>query len=164
MKPRAKKGFLVGYNSRNIYRILLLEEEMVIGTRDVTFDETLSLDDQQELVPEDESIPLIDFSMVPLSYGIVCDTENPLLRNSEPDSQENDNSNFKMETQVSLEEIKKLGDESKERNSLKVLAKDLHKPNDRAAIDPNNIISEKKDTKENAESKGTRTRCTRYIF
>ncbi|KAI0992828.1 hypothetical protein K3495_g15356, partial [Podosphaera aphanis] len=29
MKPRAKSGFLVGYNSRNIYRILLLEEEMV---------------------------------------------------------------------------------------------------------------------------------------
>ncbi|KAI0994137.1 hypothetical protein K3495_g14047 [Podosphaera aphanis] len=96
-----------------------------------------------ELVPEDKSIPIIDFSIVPLSYGIVFDTENPLLRNSEPDSQENDDSNFKVETQVSLEEFKKLGDESKERNSLKVLAKNLHKPNDRAAIDPNKIISEK---------------------
>ena len=46
MRPREKAGFLVGYNSRNIYRILLLDEEIVIGTRDVTFDETLILKDK----------------------------------------------------------------------------------------------------------------------
>lgn len=30
MRPRAKKGYLVGYNSRDIYRILFSEEQVVI--------------------------------------------------------------------------------------------------------------------------------------
>lgn len=38
MKPRASGESLIGYNSRNIYRILLLDEELVTGTRDVVFD------------------------------------------------------------------------------------------------------------------------------
>ena len=83
---RAKKGYLVGYNSRNIYRILLLEEETVIGTRDVTFNESLFLGDQQESTSENEIVPLIDFSMIPSNYSIVYDLENPSIRNNEPNS------------------------------------------------------------------------------
>lgn len=64
MRPRAKRGFLVGYNYRNIYRILLLDEEIVIGTRDVIFNKNFFLDDHQEQEAEEDSIPIIDFKMI----------------------------------------------------------------------------------------------------
>ena len=38
MLPRAHIGYLVGYNSRNIYRIWIPSKKRVIRTRDVTFD------------------------------------------------------------------------------------------------------------------------------
>ena len=38
MDPRAHIGYLVGYDSRNIYRIWIPSKKRVIRTRDVTFD------------------------------------------------------------------------------------------------------------------------------
>ncbi|KAI0991559.1 hypothetical protein K3495_g16628 [Podosphaera aphanis] len=38
MLPRAHIGYLVGYDSRNIYRIWIPSKKRVIRTRDVTFD------------------------------------------------------------------------------------------------------------------------------
>ncbi|KAI0991201.1 hypothetical protein K3495_g16986, partial [Podosphaera aphanis] len=86
MKPRAKSGFLVGYNSRNIYRILLLEEEMVIGTRDVIFNETQFYEDKPAS-PEDEGIPLIDFLISSPVPDLIFDIEDLPIRNNEPNSQ-----------------------------------------------------------------------------
>ena len=39
MLPRAYIGYLVGYDSRNIFRIWILSRNQVIRIRDVTFDE-----------------------------------------------------------------------------------------------------------------------------
>jgi hypothetical protein len=39
LDPRAYIGYLVGYNSTNIYRIWILYKGIVISTRDVIFDE-----------------------------------------------------------------------------------------------------------------------------
>ncbi|KAI0998917.1 hypothetical protein K3495_g9279 [Podosphaera aphanis] len=93
MKPRAKTGFLVGYNSCNIYRILLLDEEVVIGTRDVTFDEARFLTDHYEPTAEDDLIPIINFIMIPPTPEITFDIEEILIRNYEPNSQTNDELN-----------------------------------------------------------------------
>lgn len=40
LAPRAYIGYLVGYNSTNIYRIWIPSRDEVVRTRDVTFDET----------------------------------------------------------------------------------------------------------------------------
>ena len=39
LDPRAYIGYLVGYNSTNIYRIQILYKGIIISTRDVIFDE-----------------------------------------------------------------------------------------------------------------------------
>ncbi|KAI1006666.1 hypothetical protein K3495_g1554 [Podosphaera aphanis] len=98
MKPRANTGFLAGYNSRNIYRILLLDKEVVIGTRDVVFDETLFFDNEQQPILDEELIiiPLIDFQMISSVSDIIVDEDDPApIRNNEPDSYTNDNEIFK---------------------------------------------------------------------
>jgi hypothetical protein len=41
LKPRAHIGYLVGYDSTNIFRIWIPSKKQIIRTRDVTFDETL---------------------------------------------------------------------------------------------------------------------------
>ena len=41
LKPRAHIGYLVGYDSTNIFRIWIPSKQRVIRTRDVTFDKTL---------------------------------------------------------------------------------------------------------------------------
>ena len=41
LEPRAHIGYLVGYESTNIYRIWIPSESRVVATRDVTFNETL---------------------------------------------------------------------------------------------------------------------------
>jgi hypothetical protein len=38
LDPRAHIGYLIGYNSTNIYRIWILYKGIVISTRDVIFD------------------------------------------------------------------------------------------------------------------------------
>jgi len=40
LRPRAQIGYLIGYNSSNIFRIWIPEELKVVVTRDVTFDES----------------------------------------------------------------------------------------------------------------------------
>jgi len=37
LDPRAHIGYLVGYNSTNIYRIWILYKDIIISTRDVIF-------------------------------------------------------------------------------------------------------------------------------
>jgi hypothetical protein len=44
LKPRAHIGYLVGYDSTNIFRIWIPSKKKVIRTRDVTFNETLFYD------------------------------------------------------------------------------------------------------------------------
>ena len=44
LKPRAHIGYLVGYDSSNIFRIWVPSKKQVVRTRDVTFDETLFYD------------------------------------------------------------------------------------------------------------------------
>jgi hypothetical protein len=44
LNPRAWIGYLVGYASSNIYRIWVPQENKVISTRDVTFDERQTFD------------------------------------------------------------------------------------------------------------------------
>ena len=40
LHARAEIGYLIGYENQNTYRIWIPAKEKVIGTRDVTFDET----------------------------------------------------------------------------------------------------------------------------
>ena len=48
LQPRAHIGYLVGYESSNIYRVWIPSERKVILTRDVTFDETLFYDSKEK--------------------------------------------------------------------------------------------------------------------
>ncbi|KAI0992165.1 hypothetical protein K3495_g16021, partial [Podosphaera aphanis] len=149
MRPRAKTGFLVGYNSRNIYRILLLDEEIVIGTRDVTFDETRFVSDHDELTTENYSIPVIDFTMTTLIPDITFDIEDFPIRNNEPNSQTNDDSNDAERS--SIPENTSKSDShvcpiSSDRSTpspqveLDGINKRIHPKVDRCAIDESNII------------------------
>ena len=58
LEPRAHIGYLVGYDSRNIYRIWIPSKGEVIRTRDVTFDENTfySLDDVDGALVEQEEL------------------------------------------------------------------------------------------------------------
>jgi len=47
LEPRAHIGYLVGYNSTNIFRIWVPSEKKVIATRDVTFNETRFYDPEE---------------------------------------------------------------------------------------------------------------------
>lgn len=66
---------------------------MAIGTRDVTFDEETFYDGDELFTQEEEITPLIDFSMIPLIPSIVFESENPPIRNNEPNSHTNDDEN-----------------------------------------------------------------------
>jgi hypothetical protein len=44
LRPRAQIGYLVGYNSSNIFRIWVPQDKKVIETRDVTFNESMKYD------------------------------------------------------------------------------------------------------------------------
>ena len=63
LEPRAHIGYLVGYSSRNIYRIWIPSKKQVIRIRDVTFDENthyeLSDVDAGQLVQEQELLQAI---------------------------------------------------------------------------------------------------------
>lgn len=87
MRQRAKTEFLVGYKSRYIYRFLLLDEEMGVGTRDVIFDETLFSHSQANITPNDDAIPIIDFKMVSDISDFVLDNSDNRIRNNESGSQ-----------------------------------------------------------------------------
>jgi hypothetical protein len=47
LDPRAHIGYLIGYDSTNIYRVWILHKEVVISTRDVIFDETTFFDNKR---------------------------------------------------------------------------------------------------------------------
>ncbi|KAI0996919.1 hypothetical protein K3495_g11263 [Podosphaera aphanis] len=162
MKPRAKTGFLVGYNSRNIYRILLLDEEVVIGTRDVIFDENLFLFNRQEPTVEDDSITVIDFTMTTPVPDITLDIEDVPIRNNEPNIQTNDDDKSSLTlTSQSEKYIKTESSISVNLESEVLPEKESCADNethwrklDRCAIDENNILTSKRIRKksEKAES------------
>ena len=52
LEPRAQIGYLLGYDSSNIFRIWIPQEHRVIATRDVTFDESRKYD------PDDHTFEL----------------------------------------------------------------------------------------------------------
>ena len=47
LEPRAHIGYLVGYDSTNIFRVWIPSEERVVATRDVTFQETVFYDPKE---------------------------------------------------------------------------------------------------------------------
>jgi len=55
-EPRAAIGYLVGYDSSNIFRIWIPETDRVIRTRDVIFDESIIYDPQRKEVPITQEI------------------------------------------------------------------------------------------------------------
>ena len=59
MEARAFIGYLVGYDSTNIFRIWIPSKQKVISTRDVTFKESLFYD-SKEMDAEDEIYEEID--------------------------------------------------------------------------------------------------------
>lgn len=76
LRPRAHVGFLVGYDSTNIYLIWIPSRRKVIRTRDVTFDEIAFYHpgeiDQAQLLTEPFlydtlDIPPMDYSIIELS-------------------------------------------------------------------------------------------------
>ena len=82
LKSRAHIGYLVGYDSTNIFRIWIPSKKQVIRTRDVTFDETLfydpgTLDITQQLQVEAEQvIEVVDMaSSQPLIDRLDLDTD-----------------------------------------------------------------------------------------
>lgn len=160
MKPRAKTGFLVGYNSRNIYRILLLDEEVVIGTRDVVFDETLFSFNQQEPTMEDESMPVIDFTMVRTVPDIFFDIEDIPIRNNEPNSQTNDDDQSSLNSNIQSDEHNKTESSTFTNVEPKALSrkdictnKEAHSQKfDRCAIDESNILTSKRSRKKSEKA------------
>ena len=59
LAPRAAIGYLVGYNSTNIFRIWIPGQKRVITTRDVTFDEGegfTSEDQESQISPAIEQV------------------------------------------------------------------------------------------------------------
>ncbi len=52
LAERAHIGFLVGYDSTNIFRVWLPSKDYVIATRDVTFDESLRYDPRGQLLDD----------------------------------------------------------------------------------------------------------------
>ena len=69
LDARVDLGYLVGYNSRNIWRIWRPKDNVVLRSRDVKFDETSLYDPSDSLTPLDElaSIPEI-LDLVDSSY------------------------------------------------------------------------------------------------
>ena len=77
MHPRAQIGYLVGYESRNIFRIWIPSKWEVIATRDVTFNEDIFFDPEQIEKIDGMKVPINDF--FPIDIGsIQTDTEKEL--------------------------------------------------------------------------------------
>jgi hypothetical protein len=52
LNPRAHIGYLVGYDSTNIFRVWIPHKGIVISTRDVIFDESTFFEGEKEDQPE----------------------------------------------------------------------------------------------------------------
>ena len=85
--------------------------------------------------------------MIPSSYSIVYDLENPSIRNNEPNSQiTDDDHDIDHQKKVNLEASKDSYDKTDEPGAS--TPSQIHKNLiDRTAIDPTNIISEKRSRK-----------------
>ena len=72
LEPRAHIGFLVGYDSTNIYRIWIPSQQKVIRTKDVTFDESKFYDpsefDAAHRYNVSELVEVIEFAHEAPSY------------------------------------------------------------------------------------------------
>jgi len=82
LRARAAIGYLVGYENQNTYRIWIPSLEKVIGTRDITFDETkfFKLDkDQQQLQNEVEVINFDEIELEPQVRPISEEEEQWLM-------------------------------------------------------------------------------------
>jgi hypothetical protein len=81
LDPRAFVGYLVGYESTNIYRIWIPSKNRVLTTRDVTFDETARYDPIEPQEPEDEAIQTLEESTQPTNNWQIeeWDTEDVIV-------------------------------------------------------------------------------------
>jgi hypothetical protein len=77
LQPRAHIGYLVGYDSTNIYRIWIPSRNKVIRTRDVTFREDLFFDPREldlgHIVKDDEIRESI--TVLPSMHCVICARE-----------------------------------------------------------------------------------------
>src|ERR1700730_7563158 len=65
IEPRAHIGYLVGYDSTNIFRIWIPSQEKVISTRDVTFDERKRYDPSIESQESPIPVEIVDTIEIP---------------------------------------------------------------------------------------------------
>ena len=94
LQPKAHIGFLVGYESTNIYRIWIPHKRKVISARDVIFDEGEFFDGKPTRITEelmstlDEAIELVEVPRLPEHEDIqlLPDVENESLDSEEAPS------------------------------------------------------------------------------
>jgi hypothetical protein len=77
MHPRAQIGYLVGYESRNIFRIWIPSKWEVIATRDVTFNESIFFDPEEIEKIDGMKVPVNNFFPINIK-SIQADTEGEL--------------------------------------------------------------------------------------
>ncbi|CAD6505921.1 BgTH12-06853 [Blumeria graminis f. sp. triticale] len=73
MQPRALIGYLVGYDSRNIYRVWMPSKEKVIRTRDVVFNDDLFYNPSEMdigVLEDDETVDFLRRLELPWNSGI----------------------------------------------------------------------------------------------
>ncbi len=60
MKPNAEIGFLISYDTSNIYRVWILTQNWVIHTRDITFNEYSFYSEYTPLMTKEPVIPIAE--------------------------------------------------------------------------------------------------------
>jgi hypothetical protein len=87
MHPRAQIGYLVGYESRNIFRVWIPDKWEVIATRDVTFNENVFFDPNQIEAIQGQRVPEFPkFSSLIIDPFQLEQTEPEEQEESEPQS------------------------------------------------------------------------------
>jgi len=74
--PKAEIGYLVGYDSTNIYRIWIPSRDVVVLSRDVTFNETVMYDPQRHRIGLKIPIPVLE--PLPAALQDESDTESDI--------------------------------------------------------------------------------------
>jgi hypothetical protein len=88
--PRADIGYLVGYDSSNIFRIWIPAKNKVIATRDVTFDETKKYDPSEPILIEQLQVePELMFDVIEVRGNAPIGESHPNDQLSE-DSEEDE--------------------------------------------------------------------------
>lgn len=84
LEPRTSIGYLVGWDSTNIFRIWIPSLQKVIRTRDVTFDESSKYDPKQHIKPLPfQTIQAIESMEIPSLHtdeGVTADESLPVFR------------------------------------------------------------------------------------